>query len=47
MTRAILGENAPGRGGRPQTETERKKRSDSIRAWHAKRKQLLLGQSTN
>lgn len=46
-SRLNIGMKAKARGGRPQTETERKKRSDSIRAWHAKRKQLLLGQSTN
>ena len=46
-SRLNISKKAKARGGRPQTEAERKKRSDSIRAWHAKRKQLLLEQSTN
>jgi len=46
-SRLSISEKAKARGGRTQTDEERKKRSDSIRAWHAKRKQLLLEQSTN
>ena len=46
-SRLSISEKAKARGGRAQTDEERKKRSDSIRAWHAKRKQLLLEQSTN
>jgi group I intron endonuclease len=46
-SRLNISKKAKARGGRPQTEAEKKKRSDSIRAWHAQRKQLLIEQSTN
>jgi len=46
-TKKSMSEKAKARGGRPQTEEERKKRSESIRAWHAARRALLPKTDTN